>query len=87
MSHSEKLEKIKKRSLEIEELKKQMKQSEKDESKGKDSRLEVRIEKELKNKAAEILKSLGMTHSQFITMSYKQLVMNEKIPFEVSIKR
>ena len=87
MSHSEKLEKIKKRSLEIEELKKQMKQSEKDESKGKDSRLEVRIEKELKNEAAEILKSLGMTHGQFITMSYKQLVMNEKIPFEVSIKR
>ena len=87
MSHSEKLEKIKKRSLEIEELKKQMKQSEKDESKGKDSRLEVRIEKKLKNEAAEILKSLGMTHSQFITMSYKQLVMNEKIPFEVSIKR
>ena len=87
MSQSEKLEKIKKRSMKIEELKEQMKQSEREESKSKDSRIEVRIEKDLKNEAAGILKSLGMTHSQFITMSYRQLVMNEKIPFEVSVKR
>jgi DNA-damage-inducible protein J len=47
--------------------------------------ISARIEAPLKESVEEILKELGLTASQAITMFYKQVQLNHGLPFEVKI--
>ncbi len=47
--------------------------------------ISVQIDKNDKEKATEILQKLGVSMSGLINMTIKQLIMREKIPFEVAI--
>lgn len=49
--------------------------------------ISVQIDKEDKERATEILQRLGVSMSGLINMTIKQLIMREKIPFEVSIPK
>lgn len=43
----------------------------------------ARIEADVKKDAENILKRLGVSHSTFINMSYKAVIENAGIPFDV----
>lgn len=47
--------------------------------------LTVRIESNLKKDVHQILDSLGLNQSTVINMLYRQIVLNKKIPFEISL--
>ena len=49
--------------------------------------ISVQIDSEDKERATEILQKLGVTMSGLINMTIKQLIMREKIPFEISIPK
>jgi len=49
----------------------------------KTANLVVRIDPELKEEAERILSGLGMSASGAITMFYKQIILNNGLPFEV----
>ena len=49
--------------------------------------ISVQIDKEDKERATEILQKLGVSMSGLINMTIKQLIMREKIPFEISIPK
>ena len=51
----------------------------------KTSNINVRINKELKKKAEEVVESLGLTLSSAINMYLMQIVLTKSIPFEISI--
>ena len=47
--------------------------------------IRVQIDKEDKERANVILQKLGVSMNDLINMTIKQLIMKEKIPFEVSL--
>jgi len=51
----------------------------------KSATVRARIEPDLKEEGDAILQRLGMSTSDLITMTYKQLVMRKGIPFPVRI--
>ena len=51
----------------------------------KSANLYARIEPELKEQAEEILAALGIPASNAITMFYKQIVIQNGLPFEVKL--
>ena len=51
----------------------------------KSANLYARIEPELKEQAEMILAALGIPSSNAITMFYKQIVLNNGLPFEVKL--
>ncbi len=51
----------------------------------KTAMIRARVEPDLKDDAENILKKLGLKPSQAITLFYKQVVLNKKVPFEISL--
>ena len=51
----------------------------------KTSTISARIDPELKKKADRIFKQLGLTSSQAITLFYKQVELQDGLPFSVKI--
>ena len=52
---------------------------------GKTSTIRARIEPDLKNKAEHILRQLGLTTTQAITLFYKQVELRRGLPFDIVI--
>lgn len=53
----------------------------------KDSTVSVRIDKELKEQAEKIFKELGISVSTAFTLFYKQVVLSNGIPFELTLPK
>jgi DNA-damage-inducible protein J len=51
----------------------------------KTSSVQGRLDPELKNEAENILRALGLTHSQFINIAYRLLRLKKGLPFDVRI--
>jgi len=51
----------------------------------KDALINVRIESDLKQDVEQILKQLGLSATQAITMYYQQIRLNKGLPFEVKL--
>ncbi len=49
------------------------------------TRIQARIEEPLKKEGERILKQLGITTTELMRMTFRQLVMKKGIPFEVNI--
>ncbi len=47
--------------------------------------IRARVEPEIKEKGETILKHLGLSTSDFINMTYRQLIMQKGLPFDVRI--
>ncbi len=52
---------------------------------GKTSTIRARIEPDLKGRAEEIFRKLGLTTTQAITLFYKQVELRKGLPFDVAI--
>jgi DNA-damage-inducible protein J len=52
---------------------------------GKTSTVRARIEPDLKDKAEDILRQLGLTATQAITLFYKQVELRKGLPFDIAI--
>lgn len=52
----------------------------------KTANLYARIEPEIKEKAEEILEALGIPVSNAINMFYKQIILQQGIPFDVKFQ-
>ena len=50
-----------------------------------DALINVRIESDLKQDVEQILKQLGLSATQAITMYYQQIRLNKGLPFEVKL--
>jgi DNA-damage-inducible protein J len=51
----------------------------------KTSTIRARIEPDLKNKAENVFRQLGLTTTQAITLFYKQVEMRKGLPFDIAI--
>lgn len=51
----------------------------------KTSTVRARMEPDLKNKAEQVFRKLGLTSTQAITLFYKQVEMRNGLPFDVVI--
>ena len=51
----------------------------------KTSTIRARIEPDLKDKAEQVFRKLGLTSTQAITLFYKQVELRNGLPFEVVI--
>ena len=51
----------------------------------KSSSIRARIEPELKDKAEDILRRIGLTPTQALTLFYKQVELRNGLPFDVAI--
>ena len=51
----------------------------------KTSTVRARIEPDLKNKAEQVFRELGLTTTQAITLFYKQVELRKGLPFDVVI--
>ncbi len=51
----------------------------------KTSTVRARIEPDLKNKAEQVFRDLGLTTTQAITLFYKQVELRKGLPFDVVI--
>ena len=49
------------------------------------TRIQARIDEPLKEEGERILKKLGISTTELIRMTFRQLVMRKAIPFDVSI--
>lgn len=49
--------------------------------------ISVQIDKEDKDKVIEILQKLGVSMSELINMTIKQVIMREGIPFDVALPK
>lgn len=47
--------------------------------------INVRIDPELKGEAEEILKQLGLTVSEAVTIFFRQVVLHRGLPFEMKV--
>ncbi|MGG5315419.1 type II toxin-antitoxin system RelB/DinJ family antitoxin [Enterococcus sp. AZ072] len=50
-------------------------------------RLNINLDKELKEETGKILNELGLDYTTAITMYFKQIVNKKRIPFEISTKK
>ncbi len=53
----------------------------------KTARICVKIDPVLKEEAEKIIRDVGLTPSEFIRILYKQLVIHQGIPFEITTKK
>lgn len=53
----------------------------------KTATVNVRIQETIKVEAEEILKKLGLTRATAIDLFYRQIIMNNGIPFSLEIKK
>ncbi len=53
----------------------------------KDAVLTIRIDSETKQNAEKVLKELGLDYSKAVNIFFKQLVIQNGLPFEVSTKK
>lgn len=53
----------------------------------KDAVLTVRIDSETKKKAEKVLKEVGLDYSKAINIFLKQVVIQNGIPFDVSVNK
>lgn len=53
----------------------------------KDAVLTIRIDSETKKQAEKVLKELGLDYSKAVNIFFKQIVMHNGIPFDVSAKK
>ena len=51
----------------------------------KTSTVRARIEPDLKNKAEQVFRDLGLTTTQAITLFYKQVELRKGLPFDIVI--
>lgn len=51
----------------------------------KEERLQVRIDADLKSEVSSILEAMGIDHSTAVTMFYKNIQMNRRLPFTPEI--
>lgn len=51
----------------------------------KTSNLSIRIEPSLKNEAEEVLSNLGLSLSGAVNLFFKQIILNNGLPFEVKM--
>ena len=51
----------------------------------KTAMIRARVEPDLKEEAEAVLKELGLSATDLITMTYRQLVMRRALPFEAKI--
>jgi DNA-damage-inducible protein J len=51
----------------------------------KTSTISARIDPELKNKVEQVFRKLGLTSSQAITLFYKQVELNQGLPFAIKL--
>lgn len=51
----------------------------------KSAMIRARIEPELKNKAEKLLERLGLNATEAITLFYRQLLLQDGLPFEVIV--
>lgn len=51
------------------------------------ARLNINLDSELKQKTADTLDELGLDFTTAITIYFKQIVNQQKIPFEIAVKR
>lgn len=49
--------------------------------------INIRANKDIKQKAEKIFNSLGLTNSQAVNLFYTQVVLNEAIPFELKLPK
>jgi DNA-damage-inducible protein J len=49
--------------------------------------INIRANKDIKQKAEKIFNSLGLTNSQAVNLFYNQVVLNEAIPFELKLPK
>ena len=47
--------------------------------------MNIRVNKDIKEKAEKVFDSLGLTNSQAVNMFFNQVVLNNGIPFDVKI--
>lgn len=47
--------------------------------------INARIDSETKNRAVEVLHSLGLTTTQAISLFFKQIIYTKSIPFELKV--
>ncbi|MBO1305042.1 type II toxin-antitoxin system RelB/DinJ family antitoxin [Enterococcus sp. 669A] len=50
-------------------------------------RLNVNLDKDLKEETSKVLDELGLDYTTAITMYFKQIVNKKKIPFEISTEK
>ena len=50
-----------------------------------DAKIQARIDTELKTQVEKVLSELGMTTAELIRMTFKQVAMQQGIPFDVKI--
>jgi len=51
----------------------------------KTANVNVRVEQDVKEQAEAILEKLGISTSAFINMTYRQVIMRQGIPFDITI--
>jgi len=54
-------------------------------SKNKNATLQIRVRSDLKQSVESILKELGLTPSQAVTLFFNQIVIKKEIPFKISL--
>ncbi len=52
---------------------------------GKTATIRARIEPQLKSEAEDVLGQLGLTATQAITLFFRQLVLQRRLPFELAL--
>ena len=50
-----------------------------------DAKIQARIDSSLKEEGERILADLGLTTTEFVRMTFRQLVMHKGVPFDVRI--
>lgn len=53
----------------------------------KTAQLNIRTNVEVKNQVEHIFKQLGLTHSEAIEIFYRQVILNDGLPFEIKIPK
>lgn len=53
----------------------------------KTAQINIRANKEVKQKAEKIFNSLGLTNSQAVNLFYNQVVLNDGLPFELKLPK
>jgi DNA-damage-inducible protein J len=48
-------------------------------------KMNIRVNKDIKEKAEKVFSSLGLTNSQAVNMFFSQVILNNGIPFDIKI--
>lgn len=53
----------------------------------KTAQLNIRTEKDIKEQAEQIFKEIGLTYSQAVNLFFKQVILNNGLPFELKLPK